>query len=500
MKILRNQSIIDTMAENIVKNELSNIAAVLAVPQVITTYYSIDAEYSQTIAGYQNIHDFIAVDSTVAFNKVKNMPMAGIDNLLISNQYNDEVGMDVDFESDALILPKTVNPKQNDFFTVSGMLYPTLFVVTDVQQTLVRSNPFVQIHFKVAHMDQDWIDQIDRQVLKTYTCSVSSLGGDKTLLIEEGTANDLQHHIQNYMEAANMYIYTYYDRSRAAFVFDGLRSDLECNRICLIDMVLWRLMYEFGIVVYDDVLTYAANNYNLPVDRVFIDKPVLVNDYRFKNSIIYRILDNNHNKTLNEFPYPMFYQESTQITKYQGVHVIYIEGYDEKTWCHPDPALKCFMPFDAEQILRMANNEPFEEGECEGWSLRNALISYYNGEDIDFDSIEITDKKTLLNYYYIPIILGIYKNYIIGLQNGTSGSDTNSTLNTISGGQLGNDTSTTSTTTETTAGSGTSVGASASNIQQATQQASQTMFNLMNGLDSSNNKSKYNSPLGGIGT
>ena len=43
LRILRNQSIVDKMASNIVQGELSNIAAVLAVPQVITTYYSIDA-------------------------------------------------------------------------------------------------------------------------------------------------------------------------------------------------------------------------------------------------------------------------------------------------------------------------------------------------------------------------------------------------------------------------------------------------------------------------
>ena len=472
MKILRNQSIVDKMASNIVKNELSNIAAVLAVPQVITTYYSIDAEYSQTLAGYQNIHDFIAADSTVAFNKVSNMPMAGIDNLLITNEFNDETGMDTDFESDALILPKTINPKQNDFFTVSGMLRPTLFVVTDVQQTLVRSNPFVQIHFKLAHMGQDWIDQIERQVLKRFTCNVSTLGGDKELLIEEGTSSDVETHIRNYLDVAAMYTYTYYDRSRAAFVYDNLPSGGKSHkRICLIDMILWRLLYDFGIIVYDDIVTYASNNLGMRVNRVYIDKPILVNDYRFKNSILYRIIENNHNKTLNEFPYPMFYEENAQITKYQGHRVIYIEGYDDKTWCQPDPPLCGFMPIDAEQLERMSANVKYEDEETEGWSLKNALISYYNGEAVDFESIEITDKKSLVNYYYIPMVLAMYKNYIYGLYSGASNVDTNNSL-VVNGTDY---------------------------IAAAQQQASQTMFNLQNGLSSENaNRTNYNSPLGGI--
>lgn len=481
MKILRNQSIVDTMAANIVKGELSNIAAVLAVPQVITTYYSIDAEYSQTVKGYQNIHDFISADSTVAFNKVTNMPMAGIDNLLITNEFNDDTGIDVDFESDALILPKTVNPKHNDFFTVSGMLHPTLFVVTDVQQTLVRSNPFVQIHFKLAHMGQDWIDQINRQVLKTYTCRVSSLGADKSLVIESGNASALDKHIQNYLDVASMYTYTYYDRSRAAFVYDGMYCESTKSRMCLIDMVIWRLMYDMGIIVYDELLAYAASNMNVRINKVFVDKPILVNDYRFKNSIIYRILENNHSRTLNEFPYPMFYEENSQMTKYQGVKVVYVEGYDETAWCKCEKELREFMPFDADQLIRMVNNQPYARDEIDGWSLRNALISYYNEEPIDFESIEITDRKSLLNYYYVPIILGIYKNYIIQLANGTISEDS-------------------------TKGSSGKPVASRNDLVvnddlvfSASQQAKQTLFNLTNGLSSSNiDKNNYNNPLGGI--
>ena len=490
MRILRNQSIIDKLSSNLINNELSNIAAVLAVPQVLVTYYSIDAEYSQTVEGYQNIHDFISVDSTVAFNKVNNMPIAGIDNLLMTSEFNDETGMDVDFESAGMVLPKTVNPKQNDFFVIPNMLYPTVFVVTDVKQTIVRSNPFQEIHFKVAHQGQDWIDQLNRQVLKTYNVSVSSLGGDNTLLIEEGTAAGMEEHIQNYLDVSAMYTSFFYDHSRAAFVFDGLPSK-RGSRICLIDIVLWKLMYELGIIVYDDIITYAASNYDKTIKKIYVDNPILVDDWTFKNSIIYRILENDHNKVLNEYQFPMFYEESAQITKYQGAHVIYIEGYSEKPWCHKD--LGWLIPFDGETLCRMVNNEPYEEGETEGWSLKNALISYYNTGSVDFTSLEIENKKTLTNYYYIPIILGIYKDYIVGLQNGTvtSTDDSSST-----------DTSTTGTSTSTTTSSNSSSTiTTSSSTLNATLQNVQTLYNAINGLSDSNAQvNHYNTPLGGIGT
>ena len=427
MRIIKNQSIIDTMSQNLIKNELSNIAAVLAVPQIPVIYYSIDAEYSQTLNGYKNVHDFISASSTVAFNRINNLPIAGIDNLLMTNEFNDETGMDVDYESEGMILPRTINPKPNDFFIIPGMSHPTLFAVTEVRQTVVRSNPFIAIRFKLAHQGQEWIDQIERQVLKRLTFTVGTLGADKSLIIEESLKDNIEEHIQNYLDVSSMYVDLFYNRSKACFIYEWVTSNDACGdtRASFIDMVLWRIMYDFGIIVYDDIRTYANDNYNMRYDKIFIDSPRLVSDFKYKNSILYRILENNHSKSFAEYQYPMWYNESWQITKYHGPRVSYIEGYDKI--CSGDTNFGDIVPFESDFICRIVNNAKYDNSVSD-YTLKNAIISYYNEEDIDFSSIELRDVKTLNNYYLIPILLGIYKNYITSLTTEDKRSNISSNL------------------------------------------------------------------------
>ena len=94
--------------------------------------------------------------------------------------------------------------------------------------------------------------------------------------------------------------------------------------------------------------------------------------------------------------------------------------------------------WDDEFIQRIVNNDKYETDwfdekincQCTGCEyingeavktdfnphLRNAIISWWNREDIDWQNLVVEDKKTCENYFLIPIILGAYKKYIQGLQ------------------------------------------------------------------------------------
>ena len=53
---------------------------------------------------------------------------------------------------------------------------------------------------------------------------------------------------------------------------------------------------------------------------------------------------------------------------------------------------------------------------CYNPYLRNVVINYFNGEEIDWDNIQISDQRTIENYYLLPLVLGIYKKYIQSIQ------------------------------------------------------------------------------------
>lgn len=424
MRIIQNSGILGRQSENYIRGELSNVAMVIQSPQILTTYYSINADASTLVGGFKNIEEFIGKRSSVIYDKINNLPMAGVDNLVMMSEFNDDTGHDVDFSAQGIIFPNTIVPKPGDCFTLQDSKMFAIFVVTDFSRTVVRSNPFVQIDFRLWSQDEGMLKQLESQVRDEYEVTVTALGSDKTLLIKKSSYFDIQEHLKTYLEVVQMYISMFYDRRKSMFVYDQIFDDSVNLPLIIVDMVLWEFLYENGIIVYDDAITYAINNFNYSVDRVYIDDPrPYIDLYEYSKTPIARLYERNRKKTLNEYPYPQTRSEDIQITKYSGVNLLFIETYGSEDTCGCDPC-ECgfcesdFTVFDEDFLLRIMNNVKYCCCEKEGinWKLRNAIIAYYNDEEVNFDDIELEDKRSVENFYLIPILLGIYKQYIISLQ------------------------------------------------------------------------------------
>ena len=68
MNILHNEVILKRQSENYIKGELSNVAAVIAAPQILVDYFSIDADASTTTTGLKTIEDYLDPSSTLVLN------------------------------------------------------------------------------------------------------------------------------------------------------------------------------------------------------------------------------------------------------------------------------------------------------------------------------------------------------------------------------------------------------------------------------------------------
>lgn len=417
MRILKNEPVLQKQSENYIRGELSNVAMVIQTPQVMTTYYSINADASTLVGGFENIEEFIGENSTVLYDKIENFPMSGIDNLIMMNEFNEDTGYDVNFDGQAIIFPNTVTPKPGDHFIVHGSKIPAIFVVTNCERTVVRSNPFIEINFKLMSQHPEAIKRIENQVKDEYVITVTSMGSDKTLLVKKENYFKIQDHIKAYLEVVDMYISLFYDRRRSMFVYSELFDHEKNMPIMIVDMVLWKFLYDNGIIVYDDTITYAINNLNYTIDRVYIDEPnKYIDSYEYRKTPLYRVYERNRKKILEEYPYPQTREEDTQVTKFNGINMVYIESYGtERDPFYDDIA--DFTIFDDSFLQRIRDNVKYCCQNTEvNWQVRNAIISYYNNESVNFDELSLEDRKNIENFYLIPILLGIYKQYIVSLQ------------------------------------------------------------------------------------
>lgn len=436
MRLIRNQPVVQQLSENLVSLEMSNIAQVLASPTLLTTWYRPNPDLTVLNDGWDNVTDWIGKTSTVVYDKIEELPLCGVDNLVTQAQFDEELGTTEDFQSSGTVFPSTVYPIPNSFFVINNAEMTALYVVTAANPTTLRSNPFIEFTFKLYSRDPEMIKQLNRQVRDEYTVSMSYIGVDKTLLVAKKSIDSLQHHVEEYLEMAYLYKMLFYSEEKAAFVFDGLPDpNTGVRRASFIDMTLWKFMFDVGIVIYDGIINYANANFDKNVTRVFTGCPdILVDDYEFKRSIIWRLYTRDTRSNFDEYRYPRIREGNPGVTKYQGLDIWHLEGYGNEPYDHKKYGM--FYLWDDEFLCRIRNNDLYEEvdldsGACSRCTkhcsgnpvacfnpyLRNVIIRWYNKREneINWDALQITDIRTIENYYLIPIVMSIYKQYIKGI-------------------------------------------------------------------------------------
>lgn len=537
MQILKNQTILQRQSENYIKGELSNVATVIQSPQILVTYFPINVDATTTITGLKNVSDYVGPDSHVVYDKINHLPMSGVDNLISQSQFDEELGFEEDFQSSGVIFPNTIYPKPNDFFQIESSEINALYIVTGITPVTVRSNPFVEISFRLFTRDGEIIKQLYRQVRDEYETTVTAIGLDKSLVIKKSALYDVQHHVEQYLDVVDMYQTLFYDHNKSAFVFDGLPgidgggcmgymsqsditdaaldpnhphhsiissitelqngavinergdrfyvvegdpiivpgyvpywlvrnhvnqhnqsiSDCHCqtckNKTCgncdqnawydrinslsgekivrqvFVDMTLWKFMFDEGIVIFDDVITYANNNLSKNIERLYMDCPdIYVDEHSYKRSVLYRLYTKDHKHNPMEFCHPQCCEADPRIAKFQGKNIYHLERYDKTRDC----SLNCgyYNIWDEEFQERLKTGEPYPvcsqditiASQCMkriypfDVYLRNTIILAYNNKPIDWDNVQIEYDRTIENYTLIPLVLSYYKDYIKELQ------------------------------------------------------------------------------------
>ena len=566
MLIMKNQNILQRQSENYIKGELSNVASAIQTQMILVDYYSLNPDKSSLLDGFRSIEDYISPQSTAVYDHIPNIPIAGIDNLVSQATFDEEVGYEEDYTASGMTLPNTIIPKEYDCFIIQHAEVEAIYFVTRTTQVTVRSNPFTEIQFRLFSRNPETVKQLKRQIHEEFITTVTAIGLDKSLVVKKSAYYEIKHHVENYLQLIDLYDYLFYDRQKAAFVFDGLPgidgggqclgyqseedqsdtsymeimsygpdhgmslkggtldkpSDLtglkngdvinkrgdkfyvvsgdpvvvpayvpywlvrnhhdiygnpndmpgtdqiscenQCetcvNRNCpnacctawsggtsdpatvdphanvvrqvFVDITLWKLMFDYGIVIFDDVVTYANSNYKYTVDRMYTDSPDLyIDSASFKRSIIYKLFTRDQ-RAFADYIHPQVWDADPRISKFQGSHIYYLEHYGNKRDCCLNAAY--YNIWDPEFIYRILHNDPYpvidhpeEVIDCQTGmpihtaypfdvSLRNLIILGFNNSEIDWDKVVIREEHTIEAYTLLPVIIGYYKEYIESLQ------------------------------------------------------------------------------------
>lgn len=124
MRMLKNEDLYSRQIRNLTSLETSNVAMVVQSDVVHAEFYDINADLSVSIAGFGNVHEYIGPHSTVLYDKIENLPMAGVESLVMTNEFDDEMGFDTNFTSQGIIFPNTLHQSLVVFFCFLNLFVP----------------------------------------------------------------------------------------------------------------------------------------------------------------------------------------------------------------------------------------------------------------------------------------------------------------------------------------------------------------------------------------
>lgn len=188
----------------------SPMSRFLDTTPTFVTYYHINPDETTVDGGFKDISSIIGFRSSIKYKKIQNFPLYGIEQVIPQIQEMDQ-GLDTDFNSEAIVLPGTIKPLENDFFMIPYLHDVYLFRVTEITYDNVMPDNFYKLDYKLEYIDQEKVDALEKQANETYTCILDNIGTENKCIIETDTIEKIEKIEKMYDDIATTYLSLFYD-------------------------------------------------------------------------------------------------------------------------------------------------------------------------------------------------------------------------------------------------------------------------------------------------
>ncbi len=368
----------------------SPLSRYLDTTPVYVTYYHINNEHTTTDDGYLDVLSSIGAMSSIRYNKISSLPLYGFDQVVISIQNNTQ-GLDGEYQGDAIIVPRTIKPLQNDRFVVPTLKEAFIFKVTDVQYDAAVADNFYKISFILEANDDEKLKELEDMVVSKNTCIPENIGTDLSCIIEDGAYEAVSKVKEMYDEMSKIYFDIYY-------------SD---RHNCMLG--------EFGVnqFMYDPLQTAFINKHGLFNEKRNLVTIILTDQYndpkrrlKYEKSV-YKFIEKPDKNRMNNFKFVVFpgvNREESSFFRYAD-RTVYIADLPS----HPDVCGQ-MDTFSNEFVNSVKLNAP----QTHKW--RDLIQRYIRNEELKIEDIplDLTDELMDLSanleiFIMTPIVLYILK-------------------------------------------------------------------------------------------
>lgn len=408
-KILKAEEITRNNITTFLQNATQDYSIFLKSAPTFVTYYSKNSFLSTYDKSFEAVTEIIGADSPIKFNEIKSFPLYAVQNASFGTDIGD-FGISADVSSNATILPRTIVPAVDDYFTLFYNNELRVFQISDVEVDNYNNDKYYKISFFLSSSN---ILELQTQVSQKLHTDYSKIGKVERPFSEENVYNAYSNLEDIYDSLLKNYNDIYYDTDITFYVDAQEHFLKECR---VYDIYLNHFIVENELNSSNS--EYRSFNY--------VHKEILKDVVRskYRKTIFYK-MDSSaanlaNNVTLNKV---LISRDGNQ--KYSNTwrfrRNYYTVSLHDSSFV-VDPITAALDPTEAitynvipDTLLDAITNNTLD---YIGTPYEKIVINYFNGKyDTSTGLFELVDDLNVLedyasNYYIIPLCLFIIKNRI----------------------------------------------------------------------------------------
>jgi hypothetical protein len=367
---------------------------------IFGTYYHQNRVFTTNDLGLENVEDDLGRDSPIKYEKITNFPFYGSDSFSLDQERGD-IGYNSEITGDLLVLPNTIKPYPNDYFTLQSIGEQYYFKVINATMDMIKAKPFYRINFRFSKViGKDSIKHIEDQVIEEYTTIYNNIGTDNNCIIKSSVFSIIDYMQKLAKKLKTFYIKNYYNMNNNVIIFHNDYFDVDIYN---------RYLNQF---IIDNDLFYDANDFYSTV-KLIENIPTPPEFQANYEKTIYYALESRSNVQLTDYFYSFMdinYRHTSWIrSNIEYKDLVFISDYDNY-YMKSDKILQ----FLSKKFYgKIKLNTKFVANK--DYYMENLIIDYINN-DLEMPDKETLDyinnniwRKDMRSYVFIPLLLYIFK-------------------------------------------------------------------------------------------
>lgn len=360
------------------------------------TYYHINNDETTLNEGYQDTEDLLGENSSLRFQKITDFPLYGISQIIL-NLNDEEQGLDTSYEGEAIFLPHTIKPFQNDFFIINHLERHDSYVfrITAIEFDNIHPDNFYKASFKLESTNSIHIERLENQVVNKYICIADNIGTENQCIIEHERYIQIKKVEDLYENLASTYLSIFYNER-----YNCLLGEKPCGKK-LYDPFLIEFVNKWDLFNQKNRLNTYIFNQEVQDNRF---------DIKYQKSV-WRFIERQDIRLMTNFYYFIYPGISLPYTTFANWYdqTIYVSDIS-LTFNTDQDCDRIFL----DEFITAVKSDEFDDTLYGDYAI--LLRSYIRKEKIDVYSVPMTLIDTLLSlnanldYFFVtPMILYIIK-------------------------------------------------------------------------------------------